>query len=122
MCCLPNKFPLPIFLLINKCDKVNLEKPEKAFQEKEKLDQYILENQFFNANYLSNEKIENNEMISDSMKPFMEMVKVILSFKDLKDKFVNIATNGKGIKGSKENEDGTVLIMNKDKEKKCIIY
>ena len=122
MCCLPNKFPLPIFLLINKCDKVNLEKPEKAFQEKEKLDQYILENQFFNANYLSNEKIENNEMISDSMKPFTEMVKVILSFKDLKDKFVNIATNGKGTKGSKENEDGTVLIMNKGKEKKCIIY
>ena len=56
------------------------------------------------------------------LKPFTEMVKVILSFKDLKDKFVNIATNGKGTKGSKENEDGTVLIMNKDKEKKCIIY
>lgn len=122
MCCLPNKFPLPIFLLINKCDKVNLEKPENAFQEKEKIDQYILENQFFNANYLSSEKIENNEMISESMKPFTEMVKVILSFKDLKEKFINIATNGKGLKGSGENEDGTVLIMNKDKEKKCIIY
>lgn len=121
MCCLPNKFPLPIFLLINKCDTFNFDKPEQPFQEKEKIDQYVLENQFFNMSYISGQKIENNPNISDTLHPFKEMIKVILNFKDIKDKFVNIATNGKGIKG-KENEDGTVIIMNKEKKDKCLIY
>ena len=47
MCCLPNKFPLPIFLIVNKFDLVNFDNPEKPFQDRNKLEQYFLENQFY---------------------------------------------------------------------------
>ena len=122
MCCLPNKFPLPIFLIINKCDKF---KPEdvQPFQEKNAIDKYTLENQFFSCDYLDSTNEGKNlgsELISENDKPFKDMVKAILNFKDIKDKFVSLA-NGKGKKEKAGEHDGTMMIMDK-KNSKCIIY
>ena len=85
MCCLPNRFPLPIFLLINKCDPNHLqeEKEEKdkennnnsQYMQKDKIESYSLENQFFstffigkiseNNNIINTEKIEDNKINND---------------------------------------------------------
>ena len=46
MCCLPNKFPLPIVLLINKCDKIE-ETKRREWIEKLNIESYYKENQFF---------------------------------------------------------------------------
>ena len=66
MCCLPNKFPLPIFLIVNKFDLINYDSPEKPFQDKNKLEQYFLENQFFNKSFLAvGENIEKKDYINE---------------------------------------------------------
>ena len=66
MCCLPNKFPLPIFLIVNKFDLVNFDNPEKPFQDKNKIDQYFLENQFFDKSFLAvGGNIEKKDYINE---------------------------------------------------------
>lgn len=115
MCCLPNKFPLPIFLVITQCDGVDLSKPEKQFQEKEAIERYALENQFFSHHYVANGEGAKEEGEMNVMTPFKNMIKVIFNFKDLKEKFV-------GGKARKENDSETRIIMDKGKEKNCVLF
>ena len=52
MCCLPNRFPLPIFLVINKYDEIINDKSEKKdlqYTQKDQIENYALANQFFNT-------------------------------------------------------------------------
>ena len=78
MCCLPNRFPLPIFLLINKYDEINNDKGKEKiknleYAEKDKIENYALTNQFFNSflivkndgENINNKKIDMN--ISDNI-------------------------------------------------------
>ena len=148
MCCLPNRFPLPIFLLINKCDIVanDDEKEDNKnlqYLQKDKIESYSLENQFFNTfllgkkddddnNIINTENnddskisINNNnnnnnkeEKIKDLMvtpiTPFKEMVKIILGFKDLRNTFIK-QSGGVIDENVFENE-------HQNKSKKCNIY
>jgi len=50
MCCLPNKFPLPVFLLLNKCDLIETDKRRDWTG---KVEEYTNENQFCNYYYVS---------------------------------------------------------------------
>ena len=105
MCCLPNKFPLPIFLIVNKFDLVNFDNPEKPFQDKNKIDQYFLENQFFNKSFLAvGENIEKKDYINEPNYPLAEMIKTIMNFKDIKDEFVKPVGNQNVIKNQKKDD------------------
>jgi len=102
MCCLPNRFPLPIFLLINKCDKMERVK-RRPWVEKVQLDNYIRENQFYNNFFISAENIHDNResCISnqsvDVESPLREMIKTLMQFPDIKEKLIegNIIENKK---------------------------
>ena len=143
LCCLPNRFPIPIFLLINKCDIIANEDEEENKQnfeyiQKEKIETYSLENQFFNTFLLGKCEEENNllkvnteknddnkisinnnkneENIIDLMvspiTPFKEIVKIIMGFKDIRDRFV--IQSGVNINEYEYKEE--------NKSKKCIVY
>jgi GTPase SAR1 family protein len=144
MCCLPSRFPLPIFLLINKCDIVAKEEDEEEnknllYLQKDKIEAYSMENQFFNTFFLGkcNEDENNiiNTEINDDNKisinnynkeenikdlivspstPFKEMVKIILGFKDLRNTFIK--QSGGAI------DDSEFEHANQNKSKKCNIY
>ena len=141
MCCLPNRFPVPIFLLLNKCDilandeeienKQNLE-----YTKKEKIETYSLENQFFNTfllgkceeenNIINTEKNDDNkisinnnkneeniiDLIVSPITPFKEMVKIIMGFKDIRNQFI-IQSGGVIIENEYQEEN---------KSKRCIVY
>ena len=110
MCCLPNKFPLPIFLIVNKFDLVNFDNPEKPFQDKNKIDQYFLENQFFDKSFLAvGGNIEKKDYINEPNYPLDGMIKTIMNFKDIKDEFVKPVGN--------QN-----IIKNQKKDDKCFIF
>ena len=97
-----------------------MNKPEKQFQEKETIERYALENQFFRHHYVCNNENGNDEIIGEgdgkrnAFVPFKDMIKVIFNFKDLKEKFVG----GKG----NTNDDETKIIMDKGKEKNCVVF
>lgn len=128
MCCLPNKFPLPIILLINKFDTIEPSK-RKDWSEKLKIDNYMLENQFFYKYFLisNKEKIhqvnedgDNNDVITDDTTiPFKKISKFVLDFEDIRNIFpattgnnnqMDKEANGKDKKGGKkEGKDGCVM-------------
>ena len=146
MCCLPNRFPLPIFLLINKCDIVanEDEKEDKnnlQYLQKDKIESYSLENQFYNTfllgkkdddenNIINTEKtddiklsINNNinnkeenikDLIVSPITPFKEMVKIVLGFKDLRNTFIK---QSGGVIDDNEFDNAQ-----QNKNKKCNIY
>ena len=144
MCCLPNRFPLPIFLLINKCDIIANEDEKEEnknlqYIQKDKIESYSLENQFFNTfllgkgeeednNLINTEKNDDNkisinnnnkeenikDLIVSAITPFKEMVKIILGFKDIRNKFI---TQSGGV-----IDDNEIEGSNQNKNKKCIIY
>lgn len=127
MCCLPNKFPLPIILLINKFDTIESSK-RKDWSEKLKIDNYMLENQFFYKYFLIsnkekmyqvNEDGDNNDLITDDTTiPFKKISKFVLDFEDIRNIFptatgnnnqMDKEANGKDKKGGKkEGKDGCV--------------
>ena len=155
MCCLPNRFPLPIFLLINKCDIVANEEDNEdnkniQYLQKDKIEAYSTENQFFNTFLLGkNDEDENNiintdkndgnkikinkndddnkininnnnnkeekikDLIVNPIKPFREMVKVIMGYKDIRNGF---------IKQSGVDVDDNDFEGNQTKNKKCNIF
>jgi GTPase SAR1 family protein len=143
MCCLPNRFPLPIFLLINKCDTITNEDEKEEnknlqYVQKDKIESYSLENQFFNTfllgkgdddnNIINTEKNDDNkisinnynkeenikDLIVSPSTPFKEMVKIILGFKDLRNTFIK--QSGGTI------DDSEFEHANQNKSKKCNIY
>ena len=66
MCCLPNRFPLPIFLIINKYDEILNDKSKEKdllYAKKDKIESYALSNQFFNTFLIV--KNSNDENIND---------------------------------------------------------
>jgi len=105
MCCLPNKFPLPVFLLLNKIDLVE---PTKRKDLEGKVEEYSNENQFCNYYFLSAleksstiekepenvkepesvDKENENPFESKMDKPFIEMLEFIFKFQDLKNKLL----------------------------------
>ena len=104
--------------MITKCDEFDLNKPEKQFQEKETIERYALENQFFRHHYVYNNENENgneDDMKRNAINPFKDMIKVIFNFRDLKEKFV-------GGKGNNDNDSQTKIIMDKEKEKNCVVF
>ena len=110
MCCLPNKFPLPIFLIINKCDKVNFNEIDQNFQKENSIDQYFMENQFFEKHFIANgENVIIGDKIKNVEQPFLDMIKVIFNFKDIKEKFI------------KDNDSNENNVEDK-KKKNCIIF
>jgi hypothetical protein len=105
MCCLPNKFPLPIFLIINKCNQIdNMRKT--PWIEKSQLDTYVKENQFFDNFFVSNqaeltrEQIFSNQLV-DFEVPLKCMINSLFKFKDLKEKFINMTA----IQNSKDKDN-----------------
>ena len=143
MCCLPNRFPLPIFLLINKCDAFVKDEDKEdiknlQYSQKDKIESYSSENQFFNTFLLGQGEDENNNIINieknddnkisinnnkeenikdlivSAITPFKEMVKIILGFKDIRNRFI---TQSGGVIDDNQFEGG-----NQNKSKKCIIY
>lgn len=144
MCCLPSRFPLPIFLLINKCDTI-IDEEEKEdnknlqYLQKEKIEAYSLENQFFNTfllgkgndddnNIINTEKNDDNkisinnnnkeekikDLIVSPITPFKEMVKIIMGFKDIRNNFVRqsgVVIDDNEFEGNQNN-----------KGKKCNIF
>lgn len=80
MCCLPNRFPLPIFLLINKYDEIlNQNEKEKTknlqFTQKDKIESYALSNQFFNSFLIvkhDGENINNKKIIMNNSDNIIE--------------------------------------------------
>ena len=145
MCCLPNKFPLPIFLLINKFDKLDRMKRSPSI-DKSQLENYVKENQFYSHSFLSS---QNNlttveQHLSDSVltnhsvdaeTPLKNMIKTILQFRDLKEKLINISSEiALKIKPEKpltdssfnnscysRNESEINFKNNKSKSSKCLI-
>ena len=144
MCCLPSRFPLPIFLLINKCDTI-IDEEEKEdnknlqYLQKEKIEAYSLENQFFNTfllgkgndddnNIINTEKNDDNkisinnnnkeekikDLIVSPITPFKEMVKISMGFKEIRNNFVRqsgVVIDDNEFEGNQNN-----------KGKKCNIF
>ena len=143
MCCLPSRFPLPIFLLINKCDIVAKEEDEEEnknllYLQKDKIEAYSMENQFFNTFFLgkcnedenniintennddnkisinnSNKEEKIKDLIVNPITPFKEMIKIIMGFKDIRNIFI------KQSGGKIEEFD---FEANQTKNKKCHIF
>lgn len=101
MCCLPNKFPLPIFLLINKCDVLDRVR-RSPWMDKMQLENYVKENQFYSHSFLSSQNNLSNidPHLSDSVMtnksvdaetPLKNMIKTILQFRDLKEKLIHMS-------------------------------
>jgi hypothetical protein len=95
MCRLPNKFPLPVHLLINKCDLIERCK-RSPWLEKIQIENYVKENQFFNFYFTSAAK--GGELNRDSSlscqsveveSPLKDMIRSILQFRDLKEKILS---------------------------------
>lgn len=95
LCCLPNRFPLPSYLLMNKCDLLEKEKRQPWMAEN-KIEEYFSENQFMKHYFISTK--ENNESNRGSNVsatssvdieiPIKDAVKFIMDFKDLRNEFI----------------------------------
>ena len=111
MCTLKNKFPLPIFLIIHKCDLFNFENPQFDFQKENNIEQYYLENQFISKFYIISidSDFEKNNNLSEINLPFINMIKLIFQFEDIKNEFFQTH--------QKDNKNQ----INK-KGEKCIIF
>ena len=146
MCCLPNRYPLPIFLLINKCDQFNENQKEKDNEDNintDKIETYSMQNQFFNTfllglgknddnndNIINADVIEENK-INDENKNIIEgeenikdlIVNPIIPFEEM----INILMGFKDIRNQFIAQSGGVINDNdnfentKSKSKKCIL-
>lgn len=132
MCCLPNKFPLPIFLIVNKKLKIEDENLSIGMDDITE----ITDNNLFFKSYIikakSDTRISNSEevcerpsklstYIKDDELPFNDMIELILKFKDIREKIVTAYLKCKNQKGArKSSDDNNDGIRNKDK-KSCSI-
>lgn len=119
MCCLPNKFPLPILLLINMCDKIALSNRTQWINDLN-IEKYYHENQYFDMRYISNENIDeeinsngHHTILKDLSVPFAIIYDFVLGFNDIQCLFTeNNSTNGSNIDDEKSKLDSN---------SKCII-
>ena len=147
MCCLPNRFPLPIFLLINKYDEIlNDKSKEKDLQyvQKDKIESYALANQFFNTflivknaedENINNKNIDINESektniineqstINKETKVKESGVEAEVPFQEI----IKVITGFKDIRNAFISQAGGVIDntdtdgLNPKENKKCIIY
>ena len=93
MCCLPNRFPLPIILLINKYDEfINNKGKYKNLQytPKDRIENYALSNQFFNTFLIvknsEGENINDKNIIINESEKTDNLIIEQSSIKDPKDK------------------------------------
>ena len=118
MCCLPNNFPLPSFLLINKCDKIDFMKAV-GFQDKDKISQYTIKNQFLESFFVSAQtNVYVNEILQQVNVPFSKMIQLILNFKDIKYKFMNKHLDNHEINNFKKG----IVLSDKNRESGCYLY
>jgi hypothetical protein len=125
MSCLPNKFPLPIFLLINKCDQIDRIK-RRNWMEKNQMEAYIKENQFYEhffvrsnsrnsveyeLDYLNRESMMTNISV-DPESPLKCMIWALMKFRDLKEKIVAISSTNK--KQTRSSCDDSTYIGDED--------
>lgn len=95
LCCLPNRFPLPIYLLMNKCDLLEKEKRQPWMAEN-KIEEYSSENQYMKYYFISTKESNENNRVSnlsvtssvDLEIPLKDAIKFIMDFKDLRNEFI----------------------------------
>lgn len=112
MCCLPNKFPLPILLLVNFCDKIDPGNMSHWINELN-IETYYNENQYFDMRYISNTngdeeiKISNQYSIQKDLSiPFAIIYDFVLGFNDIQCLFnENNIINGSNIDDGKKKLD-----------------
>jgi len=126
MCCLPNKFPLPIFLLINKCNQIDYVR-KSPWMEKSQLDTYLKENQFFDNFFVSNqqdltrEQILSNQIVEFEV-PLRSMVNTLFKFKDLKEKFIEMnAIQNSKVKENRNHSDSSFSNRSSLYDDPCVV-
>lgn len=134
MCCLPNKFPMPILLLVTNLYQFETQERTKKL-EAINFNSYVLENQYYEKYLLANcdeveDKSEHNEeqenlidgeggnnenrITYDFCAPFDTIAKFVFEFDDIKSKFFG----QNDLKKYNTNES-----TNKDKKKgNCLIF
>ena len=146
MCCLPNRFPLPVFLIINKYDEILNDKSKEKnllYAQKEKIESYALSNQFFNSFLIvkkseeenindknidinESEKVENiNDQSNENkeVKAKESIVEAEVAFQEI----IKVITSFIEIKNAFISQgggiiDNTELNENPKDHKKCFIY
>ena len=131
MCCLQNKFPLPIFLIVNKSLKIEDENLSIGMENIKE----ITENNLFFKSFIIKAKnearISSNEETSERPSklstyveeahiPLNEMIELILKFKDIREKIVANYLKRKNLKGARRLSEDNEGIRNNDK-KSCSI-
>lgn len=138
MCCLPNKFPLPIYLVINKIDTLQTKENLDEWIQRSKVKDYSEMNQFIDYFLISTlhgkgnsegksmdqEKAENDlddrntssEQISKhtSRDPIFKIVEFVFSFEDLRDKLLSADKSVLKKSRTKESKDT-------NKKDKCLV-
>lgn len=132
MCCLPNKFPLPIFLIVNKKQKIEEENLSIGMEHIAE----ITENNLFFKSYIIKAKNENrissneeyverlsklSNYIKDDELPFNDMIEIILKFKDIREKIVTNYLKVKNLKGNKTGSEDFESIRSNDKRSCSIL-
>jgi hypothetical protein len=122
MCCLPNQFPLPIFLILNLKNISNVN-PGVNYENIKEISE---DNMFFNLFVISlndnsdnfNENEDKNDIknyIEKSDKPFYELMDLLMKFKDIKDNI--LLEYSKGISKKNKNTANNKISNNKDNTK-----
>jgi len=123
MCCLPNQFPLPIFLILNlKQNSENYQNNNNStnnfrinytnIKEKSKKNMFfklfvinLKENLFSENENIDNENRDNIiNFIEKSDSPFYEMIELLMKFNDLKENILQEYSKG----NSKRNKNNSI--------------
>ena len=149
MCCLPNRFPLPIFLLINKYEEIFNEKEKENVKNlqyitKDKIESYALSNQFFNSflivknpgENINNKKIDMNNSDNienkineeDNNNKEENIKELMVSGEGAFQELIKVIMGFRDIRNAFISQAGGVIDntevigQNNAKNKKCIIY
>ena len=131
MCCLPNKFPLPIFLIVNKSLKMEDENISIGMDNIKEISENNLFYKHFVIKPITESRISKIEesserpsklstYVEEMENPLFEMIELILKFKDLREKIVNHFVKRKTSKVSSKDGDFKDDSRNNDK-KSCLI-